>query len=184
MEGFMTASMPNVPAGTYKIRVTNQANGVVVGESDTFTMTAAPVSVSILNPLTGSTLKTGATLNIQYSPSNLGDTKVDILLARRELVANSPVQIISKIASGIDGSGGVHSYSWVIPTSLASANNYLLVACPAGQTEGGSCMRTSVFSIVNTTPLSSESPMSRANSGSNFMANVFYSVGDIVDSLF
>lgn len=172
----------SLPVGSYNVKITNLTTGQIIATSPVVTVAPPPpgIGVVVQSGTYPITYKGGDIVPIFIAASNYPTgTTFDVKLATRALTAGSTIVPGITLKSGITGSGNV-TYNWQIPTSLASANNYLILVCPSTGTE---CGHSLTFTISNTTPSPTGSPVSEAQSH-NFMANVFYSVGEALDSVF
>jgi hypothetical protein len=180
-ENYIFFEIPlSTPAGTYNYRM-KKSDGTVLASSVAITVSAPEPGVGVVVPDARS-YTVGQKVNVYVSASNYpAGTTFDVKLGRRDLVSGSAVETLSTIATGISAPT---TYTWTIPTNLASRNDYVILICPS---TGGKCGYSLTFKV---NPIATQSPIYTSpvtavpRDNSNFVANVFYSIGDAFDAVF
>ncbi|MBK7867646.1 MAG: T9SS type A sorting domain-containing protein [Ignavibacteriales bacterium] len=97
-------TVPSTPSGTCVVRVSDVTNATLNSISGVFAITA-PASLSILTPVTGNSLLSGAIANITWNSANVANVKLEYSI-------DSGTNWLSIIGSTPAEAG---SYSWTVP---------------------------------------------------------------------
>ncbi len=151
----------------YQIRVASTTVAASTSTSNSFTISAQPVSatISVTAPAGGENWQTGSSHTISWNyTGSPGTVKIDLLKG-----GSLSSTIIASTSAGSKGSG---SYSWLAPASLAAGSDYQIRV--ASTTVAASTSTSNAFTISNAPSPTSTITLTYPKGGKHWPKGKYY----------